>query len=186
MISCVGKSSYQYFIRRLLMKCSNCGNEVTVGAMFCQNCGTKVVMGMKTTISDISREWLKEVLTQGGFNEVTFSDQDENVLIATHPKLYNCVFRIKKDSGFILATSSFTAKKKGLGQDKGFLIALNAANANAWMNTFSCDNDGDLAISRYYWMSEQITDRDIIGFIQKTNDDIILGMNKSNMLNFIQ
>lgn len=149
------------------MNCPECGAAVTIGAAFCSTCGHPLTADQDgLSPSEVTREWLRDVLNRNGY-EATLSDRVDNAVQAKHPQRPNLVMTIRRDLGMITCQSWWGGKKSGWGQEKALLTALNRANQKSWFDIYCVDNDGDIGISSYITLGSRITERDVLGFLER-------------------
>lgn len=115
--------------------------------------------------AEITRDWLSDVLSRAEY-EVQPAEKDEDTLLARHELRPNITVRLNHNLGIITITHFWRLKKPGLGWDKAVLRALNDANCRSWLSTFYRDGDGDLGVSSYIVLAEQLHAEDVLGFLE--------------------
>jgi hypothetical protein len=168
------------------MNCSKCGTLVPDGAAYCPGCATPVSSsGPGKSRNEVTREWLRDVLNWTGY-DANLSDNDANAVTAKHPSRANIVMVIRRNLGMITIQSWWGLKKPGWGQDKALLAALNEANAQSWLNTFSVDKEGDLLVSAYVFLTHQLTEQDISSFLEKASDSFFSVIKGTELRNYLK
>lgn len=166
------------------MDCPKCGGSVPDGAGFCPACGSPVSTGESKSPAEINREWLSGVLKRAGY-EVTPSEKDQDAILAKHSKRLNVVVTVRRGISLI-TVSSFWTLKKGWGQEKAMLAAINAANSRSWLNTFSVDKDGDLNVSAYMVMTTRVSDTDVVRFLERGSDSFFETIKACGLMEFLK
>ncbi len=166
------------------MVCPKCGVTVPDGAAFCSACGGPISSGDAKGPAEINREWLTGVLRGVGY-EITPSEKDQDALLAKHSKRMNVVVTVRRGISLI-TVSSFWGLKKGWGQEKALLTAINAANSRSWINTFSVDKDGDLNVSAYMVMTTRVSDADVVKFMERASDSFFETVRACGLMEFLK
>ena len=166
------------------MDCPKCGVAVADGSAFCSACGSPVASGEGKSPSEVNRDWLGGVLKRAGY-EVTPAEKDQDAVLAKHAKRMNVVVTVRRGIGLITA-SSFWSTKKGWGQEKAMLTALNAANARSWFNTFSVDKDGDVNVSGYIVMANRVSEADVVKFLERASDSFFETSKACGLMEFLK
>ena len=167
------------------MNCPKCGTQIVAGARFCSICGSPVSTGPGKKPDEVTREWLMEVMSRDGY-QVQASDKDANTILAKHQTRPNIVVTIRKGVGLITIQSWWTLKKSNWSQDKAFVVALNEANAQSWFDTFAVDKDGDLTVSAYITLAQELTEQDILGFLERESLSFATTVKSSGLMNYLK
>jgi hypothetical protein len=166
------------------MECPKCSAIVAAGSAFCPSCGSPVSSGEGKSPGEVTRDWLVSVLGRAGY-ETTPAEKDPDAVLAKHAKRLNVVVTIRRGIGLI-TISSFWGTKKGWGQEKSLLTALNAANSRSWINTFSVDKDGDLNVSAYMVMATRVSEGDLLKFLERASDSFFETVRGSGLMEFLK
>jgi hypothetical protein len=134
---------------------------------------------------EVTREWLMEILSRGGY-QATASDKDANTILAKHESKPNIVVTIRKNQGMITIQHWWPMKKPNWGQDKALVAALNQANAQSWFDTFAIDNDGDLTVSAYITLAQELAEHDVLGFLDKEPASFATVIKSSGLMGFLK
>lgn len=132
------------------------------------------------TAAEVNREWLKDALAQAGY-EVRFSDKDPEVIIAKHPSRANLTARVKPRQRIVAFSHFWTLNKPGWGKDKDQLEAINKANSMGWYDTFFRDNDGDLGVTFYLFLTDNISEADVAEVVEKEAENFRETLNASQL-----
>jgi hypothetical protein len=166
------------------MDCPKCSVPVADGSAFCSACGSPVSSGEGKAPGEVDREWLTGILKRAGY-EATPSEKDQNAIVAKHSKRMNVVVTVRRGISLI-TISSFWSLKKGWGQEKAQLTAINAANARSWINTFSVDKDGDLNVSAYMVMTTRMSEADVTRFLERGSDSFFETIKACGLMEFLK
>jgi Putative bacterial sensory transduction regulator/zinc-ribbon domain len=167
-----------------LMDCPKCGVAVADGSAFCSTCGSPVASGEGKSPAEVNPEWLTGVLKRAGY-EVAPAEKDQDAVLAKHAKRLNVVVTVRRGISLI-TVSSFWGTKKGWGQEKAMLTALNAANARSWLNTFSVDKDGDINVSAYIVMANRLSEADVVRFLERASDSFFETVKACGLMEFLK
>jgi hypothetical protein len=164
------------------MDCTQCGAEVPAGMTFCGKCGGKVeIAGDGRGEGEVTGAWLKQLFESEGF-EVELDSDDNDQIVATHSKRPNQIVQIKRENKIVSLQSPWSLKKKMFGGKDSILNALNKANASSWYSTFYVDFDADrLTSSFYFQLTDQLSGADVLGLLQKAEEDFFRILNSSGL-----
>ena len=137
------------------------------------------------TADQITREWLGQVLFEGGY-EVEPSSKNPDLLHAKHPRRPNVAARLNRSVGIISFVHFWRMKKPGWGEEKAMLAALNQANGMSWVSTYYRDNDGDLGVSSYIVITESLTQADVLRFLEEEATHFVDITERSGLRRFIE
>ena len=118
----------------------------------------------------VTLEWLEGVLTRAGY-ETKISPQAPEQVLAKHTSRPNVSAKVLKNQGIILFTSFWGLKKSAGGIFSGgdkTPEALNGANNLSFYLTFSRDKDGDLMVSSYIFLTEEVSEADVESFLERS------------------
>ena len=167
------------------MKCQNCSYEADVSAKFCPNCGSKI-----TALSDakhaheVTLDWLKSILGRLGYKVEQTHDKKASFL-ATHKDRASFLVDLRSDLGFIAVQSVWKIRKAGGGKKSDMMKAINKANGISLLGIFSIDEESDsLIVSTHINLTEQITERDIVGFLDTFEKSLFPIIDASGLKDF--
>jgi hypothetical protein len=149
-----------------MMKCEKCGKEADDSAAFCPGCGTALTSQLGKAPSEVTIEWLREVMAKAGYT-TTPSEKTPETLICKHERRSNVQLRIQRDLGLITGIYWWKLQKPGWGGEAKLLAAINQANANAWRQTYAMDKEGDLVVSFYILLANRLSETDILQFLER-------------------
>jgi hypothetical protein len=155
------------------MKCTSCQTDVPATSRFCPNCAQPLVKEQDIkSASEVSIEWLKAILEVQGY-KIELNKDKPNTCFAFHDTSSNLFVDIAPSVNILSLSSRYTMKKPGWGQKDNFWAALNKANSSHRILTFNVDESMDVInISTFMYLTERISSRDVIAFIDLYNDGI--------------
>jgi hypothetical protein len=117
--------------------------------------------------SEVTKEWLTEVLRKGGYDANPHPTVADVVVARYDGPRPNLTVRVRPGERIVSFLHFWKLKKPGWGQDKDFTTALEKANGNSWYDSFSRDKDGDLMVSFYLFLVDGITEGDVLALVEK-------------------
>jgi len=123
------------------------------------------------TATEVNGAWLKDALARAGY-EVRPSEKDPLIVIAKHGTRPNLTARIKPHQRIIAFSHYWSLNKPGWGKDKDQIEAINRANSMGWYDTFFRDKDGDLGVTLYLLLTENVSDADVSQLVGKEADSL--------------
>lgn len=146
------------------MRCTKCGQTIDVTARFCQYCGEPMAsMSEGKRPHEVTLGWLKTVLEK---NEYSVEEtENDPMLIAKHKEKPNFLIHLRPDLGILQLHTFCGGKKPGWGKKTDMFKTINKANALPILGIFNIDEDGNLCVSSHINLTEQLTERDIVGFL---------------------
>lgn len=163
------------------MKCGKCKTVVPAGANFCPSCGD-TVKGEEPGRGpgEFSVEWLADLLRQDDYFDVEVNP-DDGVVRGKHKTRPNIVLRIRRDLGCLTMQHWWGLKPARLIGGGNIQAVVNKANNVSWLNSFYLDQDGDLAVSSYVWLSRQVGSEDILTFLDRNAKDFMAAVATSGL-----
>jgi hypothetical protein len=114
----------------------------------------------------VTKEWLKDVLSKGGY-ETRYGERDAFSVLCRHPSRPNISVKHRPDQNIVLVSHAWGLNRPGWGQEKGLLEAINKANSASWYDTVYRDSEGDMGVSSYMYLCESLRESDLLGFVER-------------------
>ena len=123
--------------------------------------------------------WLREALRAAGYDVSETSDGGG--VKANHSRRPNVIARVRDTLGIITFQHYWRRKKGLLRGDGAFRAAVDAANSKSWLSTFYIDEDGDLGVSSYIYITDGLQPGDVDRFLEReaelfTNITVVSGL----------
>src|SRR5215210_8592245 len=131
----------------------------------------------------VTIEWLKDIVAMLGYDtEVSNGDR----LRLRHQQRPNGFLTLDKDQSLIRLISYAGMKPPEATEKKLEQYAdLNSANLSASVSTFYLDRDGDVGVYSYMPLTESLSGRDIVSWLDKYNNDFWNGLRDSGLADFM-
>jgi Putative bacterial sensory transduction regulator len=115
--------------------------------------------------SSVDASWLQDILKSSGYEPTVV---DSRTVWGKHPgSRPNVRLTVHHELGLITIFHFWHLKKGGLGSHKDLMEKINKANAQSWRDTFYIDSDGDLGVSSYITLAEQMSPQEIQSFLEQ-------------------
>lgn len=132
--------------------------------------------------SEITGEWLCHVMREAGY-EATHED---DIVKAKHPTRPNIVAKINREVNVIMFQHYWGVERPGWDENSSYLLdAVNKANRQSICSTFYIDADGDLAVSSYIFLTEEVSERDVMHFLEQEAFMFLLILTSSGLSTMI-
>jgi hypothetical protein len=138
---------------------------------------TSVVKG-----NAVTADWLLEVLRSGGYDA---GKADGGAVFGKHPIRPNVILKVHQELGLITIQHYWTLKTT-LGNQEALAEALNRANSQSWRDTFFVDRQGDLAVSSYITLGEEMSASEIGNFLERESSGFTTAIRDSGLTRFIK
>lgn len=135
--------------------------------------------------SELTKEWISSTLAKAGY-ETRYGERDPGAVVAKHSGRPNITVKYRPEQNIILITHSWGLKSPGFMQKGAVVEAVNKANSMSWYDTLYVDSDGDLSISAYIFVSESITEENLVDFVSREADHFMLTIAKSGLMEWIK
>ena len=132
---------------------------------------------------DVNASWLMEVLRRNGY-EVSLTS--EGAVFAKHSTRPNAILKVRPEVGIISILESWRVKKGGFGSHKDLLEKINKANSLSWRDTFYIDSDGDLGVSSFITLADELSADDITNHLLRENENFITTVVTSGLIEHVQ
>ena len=154
------------------MKCEKCSKDIPLNAKFCLNCGEKVQLFSDIISgSEVSSDWLINIFQSLGF-EIDVNE-DGNGFTGIHKDRYNIIINLLKNINVVAIQHNFSLNQKGFfGSGNKLQLAINHANSISWLGIFSQVEDKLLVVSTHFNLTEQISERDIVSFVETFDENV--------------
>jgi hypothetical protein len=129
----------------------------------------------------VDSAWLMEVLTSQGYQDVRRGTSDSQLVLAKHPNRPNLSVKVHPELGLISIKHYWHLKKAKFGGHKDLMEKVNEANSESWRDTFYIDRDGDLAVSSYITLADQVSADDIASFLDRESGGFALVVAQSGL-----
>lgn len=116
--------------------------------------------------TQVTRAWLDEILRNAGYTTKP-GERDPEVIAATHPTRPNLSVKLHPELHLIVLVHFWGLKKGGFGSHKNLMEALNKANSVSWRDTFFIDQEGDLGVSSYITLADELSEATIADFLEQ-------------------
>lgn len=113
--------------------------------------------------NELSLEWIREVVANDGYDVSIESD----FVRAKHDSRPNVLIKIRPELGLLTVSHFWGMKKPGFGGAGKILEALNRANSMSWISTFFRDDDGDLGVTSYVVLTNDVSAHDLRTFLER-------------------
>lgn len=116
---------------------------------------------------EITRDVLVRLLQKSGYQNVRVDSTDPDLILAKHSERPSISLKIRKNLRIITLQHYWKLKKPGWGEEKKIAVAINQANNKSWLDIFSLDSAGDLSVSSYITLAENLTEDDIVFHLEQ-------------------
>ncbi len=128
--------------------------------------------------------WLRDVLSSCGYDAKLV---DARTVAATYPAgRPNVRLAVHHELELITIIHYWHLKKGGFGSHKDLMEKINKANSESWRDTFYIDSDGDLAVSSYITLGEQMSATEIRQFLEKESMGFATTVLHSGLVEHVQ
>ncbi len=94
-----------------------------------------------------------------------------NNILAEHPSRPNVTIRVHPELGLITIVQLWGLKKGGgFGAHKNLMEKLNKANSQSWRDTYYITTEGDLGVSSYITLADQLSAEDITAHLARESE----------------
>jgi hypothetical protein len=136
--------------------------------------------------NEITKEWLAQMLPPAGYNNIRFGTRDPECVLGEHPTRPNLTLKVRRDLKAITIVHSWALVKLGWGDAAKVATAVAKANSLSWLDTFSQDNAGNLNVSSYITLAEQLTEADVAFHIEKEASLFLEVINAADLRRWIK
>ncbi len=121
----------------------------------------------------VDAQWLTGILEENGYHDIKQVATSPATVAGFHQTRLNVILTVHPELGLITVLHASKMKKGGFGAHKDILEKLNKANQQSWRDTFYLDKDGDLAISAYITLGDEIPAKEIADFLEAESQAIL-------------
>jgi hypothetical protein len=130
---------------------------------------------------EVNQAWIRQTLADGGY-DVTESD---DLVLAKHSGRPNLAVSIRPSNG-IISFRHLWGTKVEAGSEEEFRNALNTANRSSWYDTYYVDDEGTLIVSFYMPLTESLSERDLLGFLERESMSFQLIVTTTGLAQFVE
>ena len=166
------------------MQCPACKSDVSASARFCPSCAAPLLKDEDfKSPAEVNVDWLKGILEGQGFS-VDAGKQD-NTFLARHDTRPNLFVTHRPTVSLLTIETSWRLKKPSWGQKTEFLAAINKGNTIHFLCAcYAPDSMDVLNISTALYLTERLSSRDVVAFLEMFFDGISNVIEKSGILKF--